>query len=324
MTQRSFVERRTAAWQELEGLLRRAGRRGIRSLAPDEVERLGRLYRAMTTDLAYAQGRYDPRLVEYLNRTIARAHAYVYGASAENGWQRIKRFYARDFPAEFRTSGAAIALCAALTIASAVVAYAVVAGRPDDAYALLPAQMVPDHISKSLHDSNFAIARDDRPMMSAFIITNNVRVTMIAFAGAATLGALTIYVIVLNGLMLGALGALFGAAGFGSDFWATIAPHGVIELTAIQISGAAGLLIAAGVLAPGRLRRRDAVMLAGRRAAVLFGGVASMLVVAGSIEAFVSTLRISIAPRLAIGAVTALLMICYFGFAGRSRADRAA
>lgn len=317
MTQRGFVQRRSGAWEELETLLQRAGGRGPRALAPSEVERLGRLYRALTSDLAYAQGRYEPRLVEYLNRTIARTHAYVYGATAQSGWDRIRRFYARDFPREVRRSMLPILLCAALTIASAVMAYAVVGTHPDDAYALLPHQVIPAQIRKSLHDSNFAFGTANSPMMSAFIITNNVRVAVVAFAGAMTLGAVTIYVILQNGLMLGGLGAMFARAGFGSDFWATIAPHGVIELAAIQIAGAAGLLIAAGVLAPGRLRRRDAIASNARRASVLFGGVVSMLAVAGTIEGFISPLRWSIEARLSIGAITALVLLWYFGFCGR-------
>ncbi len=325
MTQRSFVEQRSTTWEELEELLRRAGRRGVRALAPSDVERLGVLYRALTSDLAYAQGRYDPRLVEYLNRTIARAHAYVYGATAQRGWERVKQFYARDFPQEVRRSFAFVFFCSTLTVVCAVVAYALVGSHPDDAFALLPPQTIPaGPIRKSLHDSNFAIARDERPMMSAFIITNNIRVTAFCFAGAATLGALTLYVIAQNGLMLGGLAVMFTKAGFGTDFWATIAPHGVIELTAIQLAGAAGLLIAAGVLTPGRLRRRDAIALAGRRAAVLFGGVVSMLCVAGTIEGFVSPLRAPDGVRLLVGALTALLLVLYFGFAGRSTAGRVA
>jgi uncharacterized membrane protein SpoIIM required for sporulation len=316
MTQRTFVQRRSLAWDELEDLLQRAGRRGVRSLAPDEVERLGQLYRALGSDLAYARDRYDPALVEYLNRTIARAHAYVYAPTAQSGWSRIVRFYARDLPAEVRRSLLPIMLCTALTIASAVTAYVTVRTHPDDAYALLPAQAVPAQIRKSLHDSNFAIASTDSPLVSASIITNNVRVAVFAFAGAVTLGAFTIYIIAMNGLMLGGLGALFTNAGFGSDFWATIAPHGVIELTAIQIAGAAGLLIAQGVLAPGRMRRRDAIAAKSRRAAVLFAGVVSMLLVAGTIEGFISPLRWPIDARLAFGFMTAVVLYSYFALAG--------
>lgn len=317
MTQRAFVQRRSPDWQELDALLARASRRGIRSLDPAQVDRLGSLYRALGTDLAYAQGRYDAQLVEYLNRNIARAHAYVYAPTAQSGWNRIARFYAVDFPLEVRRSIILIAMCAALTVASAVMAYTVTRTHPDDVYAFLPAQLVPAHIRKSLHDSNFAFVAAQAPMMSAFIITNNVKVAMTAFAGAATLGALTIYIIALNGLMLGALGAAFTNAGFGTDFWITISPHGVIELTAIQIAGAAGLLIAGGVLTPGRLRRKDAIALGARRAAVLFLGVVSMLLVAGTIEGFISPQRWPMDVRGAIGAISAILLLCYFRLAGR-------
>lgn len=153
--------------------------------------------------------------------------------------------------------------------------------------------------------------------MSAMIVANNVKVAIMAFAGSVTLGVLTLYIIAYNGLMLGGLGALFANAGFGYDFWATIAPHGVIELTAIQIAGAAGLLIAAGVLYPGRLRRRDAIAANSRRAGTLILGVASMLIAAGTIEGFISPQPWPPNTRIAIGAVSAAALLLYFGFCGR-------
>lgn len=323
MTQRRFVQQRSAEWDEIERLLSRAGRRGIRALTPGDVERLGRLYRALGTDLAYAQHRYDARLVEYLNRMTARAHAYVYGPTALSGWKRVGDFYAVDFPREVRRSIAAVLLCTALTVGSAVMSYVVVRAHPNDAYALLPERIVPSQIRRSLHDSNFKIAETDSPLVSTAIISNNVRVAIIAFAGAATLGALTVYIIIFNGIMLGGLGAMFTNSGFGADFWATIAPHGIIELTAIQIAGAAGLLIAAGVLVPGRLRRRDAIVRNARRAGVLFGGVVSMLLAAGTIEGFISPLRWPIAARLLFGFAMAIALYGYLAASGWNPSDGA-
>jgi len=322
--QATFVERRSSEWEELNNLLSRAGRRGIRSLGPAGVNRIGRLYRAATSDLAYAGGQgYDARLLAYLNRLVARAHAHVYGGSATTGWGRIAAFYGATFPREFRASFAAIAFCTALTIVTAVVAYAIVRTHPANAYALLPNQMIPAEIKKSLHDSNFAFDPSASPLMSSAIITNNIRVAIFAFAGCVTLGIGTLYIIATNGLMLGGVGALFTNAGFGTDFWVTVAPHGVIELTAIQIAGAAGLLVSAGILMPGRLHRRDAIRRAAQRAGVLIAGVASMLVVAGTIEGFFSPLRYPPSTRIAVGAVTAVLLILYFTLAGRERPTRA-
>ncbi|MBV8117070.1 MAG: stage II sporulation protein M, partial [Candidatus Eremiobacteraeota bacterium] len=258
---------------------------------------------------------------EYLNRLTARAHAYVYGGSAEAGGARVARFYRETLPREFRRSFAYVAICVAITVAFSIVAYAVIRAHPAQAYSLLPKMLIPDEIRKSLHDSNFAFDPESAPAMSAMIVTNNVRVAIIAFAGSITLGVLTLYIIAYNGLMLGGMGALFTNAGFGYDYWATIAPHGVIELTAIQIAGAAGLLIAAGVVYPGRLRRRDAIVSNARRAGTLIVGVASMLIVAGTIEAFISPQRWAPEIRIAIGAITALGLLLYFGFCGRRAGD---
>lgn len=318
MRQSAFVEKRSPAWERLDALAVQAGRKGVRSLRGEGAEELGRLYRAATSDLSYARGRaFDPALVEYLNRLTARAHACVYGGTAQTGGARIGTFYKETFPREFRRSFAYVAICAAITVAFAVVAYAVIRAHPAAAYSLLPAGLVPDEIRKSLHDSNFAFDRDSAPAMSAAIITNNVRVAITAFAGSVTLGAFTVYIIADNGLMLGGMGALFTNAGFGYDYWATIAPHGAIELTAIQIAGAAGLLIAAGVLYPGRLRRREAIVRNARRAGTLIVGVASMLIVAGTIEGFISPQRWPADVRVAFGALTAAALSFYFTFGGR-------
>lgn len=314
------MERRSDTWQRLDALLRRIERHGVQSLAPGEIFQLGRLYRATTSDLAYAQGRgFDGALLEYLNRSVARAHAHVYARAPESSWQRIATFYTQTFPQEFRRSLPYIAICTAITVACAVVAYVLVRTHPVDAYALLPKMLVSEKIRKSLHDSNFAVDPTFAPAMSALIITNNVKVAIIAFAGSATLGVLTIYIIATNGLLLGGMAALFTNAGFGGDFWATIAPHGVIELTAIQIAGAAGLLIAAAIVYPGRVRRRDLIAANARRAGTLILGVASMLVVAGTIEAFFSPLRFSESIRITVGVVTGILLVLYFGGARVSR-----
>jgi uncharacterized membrane protein SpoIIM required for sporulation len=302
----------------LEALVATAARRGVRRLGAAEIAELGRTYRATTSDLAYARGsEYDASLIEYLNRLVARSHAYVYGSVAESGGARLRHFFVRDFPTEFRRSFAYFAICTAITIACSIVAYVVIRTHPADAYALVPKEIIPSEIRKSLHDSNFGFDRSFAPAMSAAIITNNVKVAVIAFAGSITLGAATVYIIASNGLMLGGVAALFTNAGFGYDFWATVAPHGVIELTAIQIAGGAGLLIAAGLLFPGRLRRRDAIAVNARRAGTLILGVASMLIVAGTIEGFISPQRWAPEVRIAIGTLTAVALVFYFGFAGR-------
>jgi uncharacterized membrane protein SpoIIM required for sporulation len=311
MRERRFVAARRARWDRLAALVDRAAARGVRSLAPGEIDELALTYRAATTDLAIARTRgEDPVIQQHLNRLTARAHAVVYVATARTGWSRMLRFIARDFPREVRRSWAPIVFCALVTVVSAAIAYGAVSADPANVHALLPGTELPP-VTRALHDSNFGFDRAFSPAVASYIITNNVKVAAIAFAGGMTGGLVTGWIILTNGLMVGALAALYVKAGFGPDFWATIAPHGVIELSAIQIAGGAGLVLAGGYLRPGRARRRDALLIAGRRAGTLVIGVALLLCVAGTIEGFVSPQRLSIPVRDAIGAVTAIALLVY-------------
>jgi len=315
MRERLFVDRRQAGWARLEALLERHA--GPRALARDDLRELALLYRAATADLAAAQSRaYDAALTGYLNRLTARAYIVVYAGAATGGWSPIATFFATTFPREIRRARGIIAATSALFVLAWIVSYWLVSIRPENAYALIAADQVPA-ISKRLHDSNFGFDRTLAPAMSSMIITNNIRVAMLAFAGGMTLGILTLWEILNNGLMVGSLGALFAAHGYGADFWATIAPHGVIELTSIQIAGAAGLLLAQAIVAPGRLRRSDALKANARRAGVLMIGVAGLLVVAGLIEGFVTPQRTSETVRFGVGGLTAILLFGYIAFAGR-------
>jgi uncharacterized membrane protein SpoIIM required for sporulation len=323
MSEKHFVAAAKPRWDRLESLLERIDRHGLGSLNADGVDALALDYRAVTSDLAMARGRgYDGAVVGYLNRLGARAHAYVYLGTSGSGLSAVRRFVAVTFPREVRRSWAAIGACALLTVVCATIAYTAVIAEPANAYALLPAAEIPS-IHSALHDSNFGFDRAFAPLVSSEVITNNIRVAAIAFAGGMTGGLLTLWIVLQNGLMLGGLGALFAHAGFGLDFWATIAPHGVIELSAIQIAGGGGLLLAAALVAPGRIRRVDALVRNGQRAGTLILGTAALLVVAGTIEGFVSPQRLSPAVRIEIGALTAIALGIYLGFAGRSDARTA-
>jgi uncharacterized membrane protein SpoIIM required for sporulation len=317
-----FLRTRHERWQQLERLLAVVDRRGMRALSREEIEELALGYRAATSDLALANGRgYGAAVIGYLNRLATRARAYVYLGTTRSGWSRATRFATHTFPREVRRSWAPILICILITVVAAVLSYHAITANPANAYAFLsPSEIAP--IKQRIHDTNFGFDRQYSSAMASFIITNNIRVAAIAFAGGITIGILTVIIILQNGLLVGGLGALYANAGFGRDFWATISPHGVIELTAIQVAGGAGLLIALGIVAPGRLRRTEAIARNARRAVTLVIGVAGMLVVAGTIEGFISPQRLPENVRFAIGGLTAVALIWYLGFSGRS--DQAA
>jgi uncharacterized membrane protein SpoIIM required for sporulation len=319
MRERRFVSVRRARWDRLAALVDRAARRGVRSLPPAEIDELALAYRAATSDLAIARTRgEDPVIQDHLNRLTARAHSVVYVATARTGWSRFADFVMRGFPREVRRSWAPIGFCTLVTVVSALVAYGSVSADPANVHALLPGMALPP-VDRALHDSNFGFDRAFSPTVASEVITNNVRVAAIAFAGGMTAGLLTGWIILTNGLMVGALGAMYQHAGFGPDFWATIAPHGVIELSAIQIAGGAGLVLAGGYLRPGRARRADALVAAARRAGTLVMGVALMLLVAGTIEGFITPQRLPIPVRGLIGAITGAGLLLYLLGSGSRR-----
>jgi uncharacterized membrane protein SpoIIM required for sporulation len=325
MREARFVDQGRPRWSALESLLARVDRSGLRRLHAEDLDALALGYRAVTSDLAIAAARgYDARLVAYLNRLATRAHARVYAGTSATGWSKVVHLFATAFPREVRRSWQAIGLCVLLTLGTAVISYRATSADALNAYAFVPSSAVP-LVDRSLHDSNFGFDRAFAPAMSAMVITNNIKVAAFAFAGGLTAGILTLFIIGSNGLLLGTLAALFAQRGFGDDFWATIAPHGVIELSAIQIAGGAGLILAAGIVRPGRARRIDALTVNAARALTLALGVAGLLVIAGTIEGFVSPQRLSPAVRLEIGALTAIVLAAYLTFAGREHVipDRA-
>jgi uncharacterized membrane protein SpoIIM required for sporulation len=154
--------------------------------------------------------------------------------------------------------------------------------------------------------------------MSSFLMTHNIGIGLLAFAGGVFVGVPTLWAMVMNGAMLGILGQAMSTRETGLVFWSLILPHGVIELTAIVVMGAAGFVIAGALLAPGARSRRDALVERGRLAVLLALGGGAMLVVAGVIEGCI-TPPAFIPPwaKLAFAALTAAAEVAYFGFWGR-------
>jgi uncharacterized membrane protein SpoIIM required for sporulation len=132
------------------------------------------------------------------------------------------------------------------------------------------------------------VAVEDRPLMASGIITNNVRVAIACFAGGIFLGVGSLALLGFNGLMIGATAGHFANQGLLGYLLEFILGHGLLELFAIWVAGAAGFLLGRSVVAPGNLSRSDALVLSGRTAVRMVGGAAVLLVASGLIEGFVS------------------------------------
>jgi uncharacterized membrane protein SpoIIM required for sporulation len=129
-----------------------------------------------------------------------------------------------------------------------------------------------------------------KPAASSFIMTNNISVSFTLFALGIVFGAGTLWALVSNGIHFGTIAAVVGQTRMSRELWAFVAPHGALEIPAIIIAGAAGLILGGALLFPGDLRRRDALVARGRVAVALVLGCVPILVMAGIIEAFFSPL----------------------------------
>jgi len=131
-------------------------------------------------------------------------------------------------------------------------------------------------------------------------MTNNIGVCFYTFAGGILAGLGTIYLLFTNGLSMGVIGVACGQHHMALSLWSFVAAHGALELPAIFISGGAGLRLAAGLLFPGMLRRKDALALAGSESVRLISGTIPMLIIAGSLEGFLSPTHAPLVLKFAV------------------------
>jgi uncharacterized membrane protein SpoIIM required for sporulation len=315
MAEREQIER----WRELTNLLDRADRGGLNALTVEEVKRICRLYRHVTIDLSRARADGgDPELVQYLNTLAARAHGGVY-RSERVDIGPLFTFMFRGFPALVRRHWRPVLTSTAVFALTMLASFLAVVRQPELAYSLFDEQIV-EYENVRLENQhgeyrgNFTFDVSSSPFVAAFIIGNNVKVAVFAFASGALLCLPGVLLMAYNGRMLGTLTGLVWNHGFFLDFYSLILTHGVLELTAICISGGAGLMLGWAVIAPGPLPRRDALRQAAGAAFGLLAGSALLLIVAGLIEAYV-TPHFPQPVRWSVSAASALFLAGYFGLA---------
>jgi uncharacterized membrane protein SpoIIM required for sporulation len=311
-----FINQRKNAWQRLEELLELLDRASLRRLQRDEVRELGRIYRRTASDLAIARAESrDPRLVNYLNSLVIRAHGRIYRADSQGG-KKIRNFFARDLPRTFRRTWRYTGLAFSVFILFATLSF--VATRYDPEFSELVG--VPPALRELYIETKtpwWEELNDANQMGAANIMQNNIRVTIYTFAFGATLGVGTVYYLAFNGANIASVLALTYRAGFGNDLLTFMAGHGVIELSCIFIAGGAGLLIGSAMIMPGDLTRADALKTRGMEAVRLMMGVALLLVIAAFIEGFISPAPINPGIKFTIAAVTGIALYSYLLLAGR-------
>jgi uncharacterized membrane protein SpoIIM required for sporulation len=310
-----FITQRKNAWQRLEDLLSLLDHASLRRLGREEVRELSRIYRRTASDLAIARAESrDPRLVNYLNSLVIRAHGRIYRADAQGG-KKIRRYFTHELPQTFRRTWRYTFASFLVFMLFAVLSFVGTKYDPefseivgvDPAFRELTIE-TKTHWWESLNQSNQEGA--------SLIMTNNIRVTIYTFAFGATFGVGTLFFLAFNGANIASVLALTYKAGFGNDLVTFMVGHAVIEVSCIFIAGGAGLLIGSAMIMPGNLTRADALRTRGMEAVRLMMGVALLLVVAGTIEGFVSPARIDPRIKYSIAAITGLALYGYLLFAG--------
>lgn len=311
-----FIETHKTAWQRLEDLLKLLDGSSLRRLRKEEVRELGRIYRRTASDLAIARAESrDPRLINYLNSLVIRAHGRIYQADPQGG-SRVKEFFVRDFPQTFRRTWRYTAVSFSVFALFSVIGFLGTKYDPEFSELVgVPPAFREMFIETKTHwweDLNEA-----NQVGASAIFTHNIQVTIYTFAFGAMFGVGTLFYLAYNGAAIASVLSLTYSAGFGNDLLTFMVAHGVIELSCIFIAGGAGLLIGSALVMPGDLSRADALKSRGKDAVRLMMGVAVFLVIAGLIEGFISPVPIRAAIKYSIGIITGLALYSYLLMAGR-------
>ena len=314
--------RKRERWDAFERLAERAARGGLDRFASNELPDFAARYREIAADLARARTYgADAAIQSRLERLAAAGHNALY-RDERGTWRRLWLVLARECPAAI-VGARGYVLVAFLAFAlPAAAGYTLLRERPALAAELLPDVMLRRAEAGAGRQAEglgyVDVAAEDRPLMASGIITNNVRIAISCFAGGIFLGVGSLVVLGFNGLAIGVSAGHFANVGLLGYLLQFIVGHGVLELFAIWVSGAAGFLLGRTVVAPGPYTRADALVLSGRMAVRMVGGAALMLLVAGMIEGFVSAGSGGLVIRFIAAGVSVVFLGLYLASGAQS------
>lgn len=325
MHQEAFVAHYQPLWDELEAILNSLERSRWRGRRQESTaSRLPRLYRQVCNHYALAQRRrYSPTLVEQLHRLVLRGHQQLYSRHGAWLWQLLV-FIAADFPRTLRTNLRYFLLSLALFLLPAVIFGGMCMGDEYLIYSIMDNEQV-STIEAMYDPGNRKVGRqagrnaESDFVMFGYYIYNNIGIGFRTFALGVLAGIGTVMTLLFNGLVIGGVAGHLTRIGYTDTFWPFVSGHAALELTAIVIAGAAGLMLGHALLAPGQYRRLDALKRQGRVALKLAMGAALMLLGAAFIEAFWSSSGFASPIKYAVAALLWFLVLAYFIFAGRER-----
>lgn len=317
-----FRREREAAWVELEGLVATCERQGLDRLQAEKIARLPVLYRAALSSLGVARASVlDQGLRQYLEALVARAYLVVY-APKRTLLEVLGPFVLRGFPAAVRSIRWHVSVSAAVMLLGAAIAFTMVHADIDNYYLFVDEGVAsgrtPEAATADLRETLFDDGNGAGLLtFAAMLFTHNSSVGILTYGLGFVFGLPVVLLLLYNGMILGAMTALFHRRGLAVEWWSWILPHGVTELLAIVLCGAAGLAVGQQLVFPGEHSRLAGLAAVGRRMGAVVAGSVCMLLLAGMIEGVFRQVVQSVPVRYVLAATFALLWTAYLSLAGR-------
>jgi uncharacterized membrane protein SpoIIM required for sporulation len=318
-----FRHEREASWQELEELLDRAESQGLKRLDQEQLFRLPVLYRAVVSSLSVARAiSLDKNVITYLESLAARAYGFVYGAHYSVLENLVYFFTHRYRQLVWQMRGWVVA-AAVLMAAGVAVGFLLTADDPERFSSFVSDAMAAGRSPLSTRQELLDVLYDRGTgrvdtlgAFASFLFSHNARIGLSCFAAGIAAGVPVALLLFINGLTLGAFAALYARQGIGLEFWAWVLPHGITELLAVCLCGAAGFKVGAGLLFPGRLPRLESLIKQGREAAAIVIGTLMLFLIAAMIEGFFRQLVQNEVLRLGLALATTGCWTWYFTAGG--------
>jgi uncharacterized membrane protein SpoIIM required for sporulation len=310
---------RASFWRDAQARLEAL--RATGGVEAAEASRIAEDYRAIASDLATSR-RIAPqsRTREYLESLYSRAHGELHRGAIHPGyafWSLLRD----QLPATVDSLRVHIAWVTALFLLSAGAGWWMVSTYPELARLFASQEMITT-VERGKLWTDGLLNVTPSSVLSVQILTNNIVVSLFAYSAGFLFGLGTLYIIGINGLMLGSVFAFTAANGLDGRLFEFIVAHGVVELSCICLSGAAGAAVGESLIRPGTARRRDAFAAAARRTLPLLVAIVLLLLGCGFIEGYVSpNPDMPLAARIVIGFGYFLFMVALLRgwVAGRSR-----
>lgn len=313
-----FIARNTPTWDRLDELTSRAGR-GLRRLSAAEVDELVETYQRVSSHLSHARAAYaDPALNARLTRLVSRANGVIY-ASRTRTLRAVSDFFTWRFPAAVWQSGRFVAVSAALLLVPALAMGLWIANSDAALEASAPEAVREAYLAEDFEDY---YSSEPATQFATEVTVNNIQVAITAFASGVLLCLPAAFIMVFNGANIGLAGGLFAEAGELGKFFGLILPHGLLELTAVVVAGAAGLRLGWAVIAPGDRTRARAVGDEARRSGVIALGLVLAFAVAGLIEGFITGRGVPTGLRVGIGVAAEVAFVTWVVVQGRAATAR--